>query len=95
MSTTPTFPNEVQAYAAGIVEGYLTRDLIDLTWQNQVKGYCEKPYNKFCTDLRNFLQENINWVKAQIDQERSDLDYWGMVSSVYCLIRISQSPVII
>lgn len=74
------FPNEVQAYAAGIVEGYLTRELIDLTWQNTVKGYCEKPYNKFCTDLRDFLQKNMDWVSAQKDREE---DYWGMVCLVH------------
>lgn len=76
VSTIQKFPNEVQAYAAGIVEGYLTRELIDLTWQNTVKGYCEKPYSQFCTDLRYFLQTNMDWISAQKDR---DEDYWRMV----------------
>lgn len=30
--------DEKQAYAAGFLEGYLTRDLVWMHWQNMLKG---------------------------------------------------------
>ncbi|XP_062613550.1 citron Rho-interacting kinase-like, partial [Saccostrea cucullata] len=78
VSTVQTFPNEIQAFAAGIVEGYLTSSLIDMTWYNTVKGYCEKPYSKYCEKLRNYLQQNMEWVKGQTGRKQ---DYWNMVKA--------------
>lgn len=38
LHTSAECPDEKQAYAAGYLEGYLTRDLIWYHWQNMLRG---------------------------------------------------------
>lgn len=37
VESKPSWPDEMQAYAAGIAEGYLTKDLIYNHWRNTIE----------------------------------------------------------
>lgn len=39
LHTSRDSTDEKQAYSAGFLEGFLTRDLIWMHWQNVLKGY--------------------------------------------------------
>ena len=43
--TSGAFSNEIQAYSAGWVEGYVTKDLIDMAWINNGAGTAVSTYN--------------------------------------------------
>ena len=70
----------MQAYSAGFLEGHVTRDLIDMHWQNTYKGYCKMPLSKFCQELQKYMDENVAWMQQQIDKKSSHEPYWHHVS---------------
>jgi len=69
--------DDVQAYAAGVAEGLLTRDLIHSHWINTVAGYCEGS-GSYCNRLYSFISDNLQWMKKQIEAYPDD-PYWHQV----------------
>ncbi|XP_067680247.1 putative phospholipase B-like 2 isoform X2 [Haliotis asinina] len=80
------YNDSMLAYAAGLVEGYLTRDLITMHWQNTRAGYCDEPYSAYCRRLRNFLETNLNWIRTSIKNNPDD-PYWHQVEMFYTQLR--------
>ncbi|KAJ8723614.1 hypothetical protein PYW07_007594 [Mythimna separata] len=81
LHTSADFSDEKQAYAAGYLEGYLTRDLIWYHWQNMLKGYC---YNKtdVCGLIEEFVDKNEAYMSEMV-QSRPDDPYWYQVKLYY------------
>ncbi|XP_064612356.1 putative phospholipase B-like 2 [Liolophura sinensis] len=77
--TEESFDDHIQAYAAGLAEGFLTSDLITLNWENTVKGYCQTPLSPYCTRLQTFLQTNLKWMYSQIEQLADNNPLWHQV----------------
>ncbi|XP_038207015.1 putative phospholipase B-like 2 [Zerene cesonia] len=77
LHTTPDSSDEKQAYAAGFLEGYLTRDLIWMHWQNMLKGYC---YNKtdVCGLIEDYVDKNEEYLADMINSYPDD-PYWYQV----------------
>ena len=70
-----------QAFAAGVLEGHLTHDLISLQLINTVGDFCEKESTS-CRQLEEFLVDNFKWAHKQLQSKRFD-PYWHHVSLVY------------
>ena len=81
------FNDSMKAYAAGLAEGYITRDLIYLHWENTQTGSCEEPYSPYCQRLRHFLQKNLNWMKTSIKNNPGD-PYWHQVSYIIYIFQL-------
>jgi len=81
IETFPTYPDEVQAYAAGLAEGRATRQLIKWHWLNTVDGYC-KNVQDYCSRLSDYVSKNFQWVKGQIEQNPYD-PYWRQVDFLW------------
>ncbi|GFU53295.1 putative phospholipase B-like 2 [Trichonephila clavipes] len=75
VKSNAVFSDPVQAYAAGLVEGFLTQDLLKKHWINMAADYCvdEKPY---CQRLQKFLQQNLNFMNKNIEIKRNYDVYW-------------------
>ena len=76
--TADIVDDETQAYAAGLAEGKITRDLIKMHWYNTMDGYCAEPLSAYCKRLKDYLRTNFNWVSAQIRANPNDT-YWHQV----------------
>ncbi|KAI8424712.1 hypothetical protein MSG28_006666 [Choristoneura fumiferana] len=84
-----------QAFAAGFLEGYLTRDLVWMHWQNMLKGYDDhfKPSldlycaNKtdICKAIESFVDKNEDYIAAMV-QSNYDDPYWYQVKLYYIQI---------
>lgn len=76
--------DEKQAYAAGFLEGYLTRDLIWMHWQNMLKGYC---YNKteVCGLIEDFVDKNEDYIASMVTDNPTD-PYWYQMKLYYIQI---------
>ncbi|XP_046365677.2 putative phospholipase B-like 2 [Haliotis rufescens] len=83
---TKKYNDSMLAYAAGLVEGYVTRDLIKMHWENTMAGYCDKPYSAYCQRLRDFLETNLNWIRTSIKNNTDDT-YWHQVEMFYTQLR--------
>ncbi|XP_076344421.1 phospholipase B domain containing lamina ancestor isoform X2 [Tachypleus tridentatus] len=81
ISTNGTWKDSVQVYAAGLLEGYLTRTLIKNHWRNTVADYCDGEM-EYCQQLRQFLQTNINYMNDNIALYRNTWSYWHQVALV-------------
>ncbi|KAL8560033.1 hypothetical protein ACOMHN_041503 [Nucella lapillus] len=83
IKTSDAFPDTVQAYAAGVAEGQLTRNVTMMHWINTLAGYCPLPYSKFCSKLNGFLTQNLKWMKEKIQEDKKRVDvqlpYWHQV----------------
>ncbi|GFU53299.1 putative phospholipase B-like 2 [Trichonephila clavipes] len=75
------FPDPVQAYAAGLVEGFLTADLLKKHWSNTVADYCkgEEPY---CQRLQDFLEQNLDFINKNVEFKRKYDVYWHHVALI-------------
>ncbi|XP_071092880.1 putative phospholipase B-like 2 [Haliotis cracherodii] len=80
------YNDSMLAYAAGLVEGYVTRDLITMHWENTMAGYCDEPYSAYCRRLRDFLESNLNWIRTSIKNNPDD-PYWHQVEMFYTQLR--------
>ncbi|XP_074636174.1 putative phospholipase B-like 2 [Acropora palmata] len=78
--TNSSFPDNVQASAAGMIEGSLTGELMHKAYQNTLAGYCESDID-FCKKLGKFLGENLKWISAQIANNPEDR-YWYQVDLI-------------
>ncbi|XP_068679671.1 putative phospholipase B-like 2 [Montipora foliosa] len=78
--TNASFPDKLQAMAAGLVEGSLTGELMYKNYQNTLAGYCENDID-FCMKLGRFLGENLKWLSSQIADNPGD-KYWYQVELI-------------
>ncbi|XP_059047570.1 putative phospholipase B-like 2 [Achroia grisella] len=81
LHTSEDSSDEKQAYAAGYLEGFLTRDLIWMHWQNMLKGYC---YNKtdVCSLIEDFVDKNEAYISSMIQKNPKD-PYWYQMKLYY------------
>eukprot|EP00095_Tigriopus_kingsejongensis_P006305 maker-scaffold61_size441589-snap-gene-0.13 protein:Tk06305 transcript:maker-scaffold61_size441589-snap-gene-0.13-mRNA-1 annotation:"hypothetical protein DAPPUDRAFT_213420" len=82
VETDPKFPDKIQAFGAGYLEGYLSAEQIYQYWWNTVQGYCEGK-EEMCTKVTEYLNNNTAWIRGQIADKRSDDPYWHQVGLVY------------
>ncbi|CAG4956200.1 unnamed protein product [Colias eurytheme] len=87
VETNSSYPDEVQAYAAGIVEGALTWYLIHTHLENTIRAQCEdRPIEKQCDKLRDALDKSANiWKTYAADRSATD-PFWHHVSLHYTQI---------
>lgn len=81
ISTNEKFPDEYQAYAAGFLEGYLTKDLIRMHFDNQWANYCDNE-TAYCKKLDKFFNDNVRHMNEQAAQYRSADPYWHQVDLI-------------
>ncbi|XP_069702863.1 putative phospholipase B-like lamina ancestor isoform X1 [Periplaneta americana] len=82
VETRSEYPDWVQAYSAGLLEGSLTWQLIYWHWQNTVENVCQDR-QEFCQHVYSFIEENSELVKG-IAERRGDRDpFWHQVQLFY------------
>lgn len=84
IKTDPKFPDKIQAYAAGFIEGHVTSELLYLYWKNTVDGYCDGK-EELCKKIAKFVNQNTAWIHKKISQQRKvgTNPYWHHVGLVY------------
>ncbi|XP_012216141.2 putative phospholipase B-like lamina ancestor [Linepithema humile] len=82
IETSSKYPDAVQAYAAGLLEGSLTWQLIHHHWHNTVNVVCKKWAND-CQKLMRFLRENTAIVREHAELLAATDPFWHMVRLFY------------
>ncbi|XP_014472865.1 PREDICTED: putative phospholipase B-like lamina ancestor [Dinoponera quadriceps] len=82
IETSSKYPDTVQAYAAGLLEGSLTWQLIHHHWYNTVNVICEKQADK-CQKLMRFLRGNTAIVRERAELLGATDPFWHMVRLFY------------
>ncbi|XP_014244250.1 putative phospholipase B-like lamina ancestor [Cimex lectularius] len=82
IQTTPSYPDWVQAYAAGLLEGSLCWRMIYWHWQNTVANTC-KNREEFCDKIRRKVLENAEKMKAEAKIKDATDAYWHQVNMFY------------
>lgn len=62
--TNPHFPDSIQAYYAGLMEGVITRKLIRDHYHNTIGDYCQEK-STYCDRLKTFLEENVSYMNEK------------------------------
>ncbi|XP_050577965.1 putative phospholipase B-like lamina ancestor [Bombus affinis] len=82
IETSSKYPDTVQAYAAGLLEGSLTWQLIHHHWFNTIKPKCEaKPVE--CRKLMRYLRDNTAVIREHAELTESTDPFWHMVRLFY------------
>ncbi|EEC11986.1 secreted protein, putative, partial [Ixodes scapularis] len=76
--TNEFYLDDQQAFAAGLVEGRLTRTLIQEQFTNEFNKYCEED-PQFCAELFKYLHANIESMVANVAEYSSTDPYWHQV----------------
>lgn len=80
--TNGNYPDQVQVRAAGFLEGFLTHELIYMSFINTLSDYCEgRP--AYCDKIRDYLSTNTKWVMKMYKKLRSTSSYWHQVGLFY------------
>ncbi|CAD6188713.1 unnamed protein product [Caenorhabditis auriculariae] len=82
VETRGGYEPELQAYAAGYLEGVLSHTVLGYHLENAMNDYC-KNFTQYCSRLEGFLTENQNWIKSELEKHPSDDIYWGAVNRTY------------
>ncbi|CAG5125464.1 unnamed protein product [Candidula unifasciata] len=71
------YSDSQQIYAAGFVEGHITRSLMSMHWTNTLAGFCSEPVSWQCKQLQAYLENNFKWMQQQItDNVPGGSPYW-------------------
>ncbi|XP_071946459.1 putative phospholipase B-like 2 [Antedon mediterranea] len=71
VNTNPDYDDNVQAYAAGLVEGYITAGPIYMHWVNTMSSYCLEKTD-YCNRLQTFINTNMEWLSDKIKNNPDD-----------------------
>ncbi|XP_050451594.1 putative phospholipase B-like lamina ancestor [Cataglyphis hispanica] len=82
IETSSKYSDIVQAYAAGLLEGSLTWQLIYHHWQNTFNTICEKRAIE-CWKLMKFFRENAAEVRKRAELLAATNSFWHMVRLFY------------
>ncbi|KAM4616130.1 putative phospholipase B-like 2 [Polymixia lowei] len=80
VTTSGTYNDSIQAYAAGAVEAAVTSQLIYKHWMNTLMGYCG-PFtfeSGYCQRLKGYITTNLHWIMGQIEKQPNS-PYWHQV----------------
>ena len=65
LQTRHTFSDVVQAFAAGYLEGWVTREIRHLQYRNTIVGRCDGK-QELCDKITQWVKDNTNWVRKQL-----------------------------
>lgn len=79
------FPDKIQAFAAGMLEGALSWHNIYLHWSNTVHAECSRDdeSEEFCDWLRKVITTNVETVKKMADMKSDHDHYWYQIGLFY------------
>ncbi|XP_075977615.1 phospholipase B domain containing lamina ancestor [Anticarsia gemmatalis] len=87
VETDPSYSDENQAYAAGIVEGALTWSLIHKHLENTIRAKCNSPsVGEQCDKFRDALDESVKTWKTHAEKHAEDDPFWHQVFLYYTQI---------
>uniref|UniRef100_A0A1I8A841 Phospholipase B-like n=2 Tax=Steinernema glaseri TaxID=37863 RepID=A0A1I8A841_9BILA len=82
IETKSEFDPNLQAYAAGLLEGNLTHTVIDFFTANLINDYCTG-FKGYCSRLHEYLNANLQWIKKQLETQSPDDPYWQAVNRTF------------
>jgi len=86
IETYEQFPDEIQAHAAGYLEGYVTSDLLHMHWTNTVVGRCDGK-KKLCDKIDAWVHANHRWVMRKVKHHKKTSPYWHQVGLFYAQMK--------
>ncbi|XP_025421443.1 putative phospholipase B-like 2 isoform X2 [Sipha flava] len=72
----------MQAYAAGLLEGWITADLINSYWYNVFQTFCVGR-SDLCVKLNEYMHSNREWIISQVMLKNGSDAYWYQVGLMY------------
>lgn len=82
VETFPGYEPDIQAYAAGLAEGILTRQQIYYHYRNTVEDLC-KGYKNYCKRLYDYLAKNLQWISETVKEKPETDLYWRHVNLTF------------
>ncbi|CAJ0578529.1 unnamed protein product, partial [Mesorhabditis spiculigera] len=82
IETFPGYEYDVQAYAAGVAEGYLTKLQIYYHYRNTIEDLCTG-YKNYCKTLYNYLTEHLDWIRKEVIAQPASDPYWRHVNLTF------------
>ncbi|XP_059091738.1 putative phospholipase B-like 2 [Tigriopus californicus] len=82
VETDASFPDEIQAHAAGYLEGQLTSKLIYWHWINNMRTYCQDK-EELCQRIVKHVHANTLWIQSMVEKKRKARAYWHQVGLSY------------
>ncbi|CAL4098399.1 unnamed protein product, partial [Meganyctiphanes norvegica] len=82
VETNPNYPDTIQSYAAGFVEGASSSEIIYLSYRNTAEGFCKWKGKEFCDRLNDFLLKNNNWMKSMLAIKNRTCPVWHNVELI-------------
>lgn len=81
LESQPEYPDSIQAFAAGMLEGALTWHNIHQHWANTIEAECSRDdqSEEFCHWLRRVISTNVETVKKMADMKGKYDHYWYQV----------------
>lgn len=79
--TNEEFSDTLQVKAAGFLEGYLTHELIYMSFLNTLQDYC-KGRDEYCDKLRSHLVANSKWISKMCQKLRNTSPFWHQVCEI-------------
>jgi len=82
VETCDKYPDWVQAFSAGLLEGSLTWQLIYWHWQNTVHDVCEDQM-QFCSHVHSFIEINSENIRQLAEKNGNSDPFWHQVQLFY------------
>ncbi|XP_046987012.1 putative phospholipase B-like lamina ancestor isoform X1 [Schistocerca americana] len=75
-------PDWIQAFAAGLLEGSLTWQMIYWHWINTVQNVCQNRQH-LCEEIHSVLEENERWTREKAAENKATSPFWYQVHLFY------------
>jgi len=80
IETNKAFPDWLQTYTAGYMEGYLSYNYIYSAWNNEKVNLQEKGLHAVPQNVTDFMHNQLLWIYEMILQNKND-PYWNLVNA--------------
>jgi len=79
LASNKVHSDKLQAYGAGYYEGYVTSELLYMSYQNTIVGRCDGK-EELCQTIEKWIDESLVWTRGKIRKHATKSAYWHQIS---------------
>jgi len=81
-NANPVYPDWLQMFTTGFMEGYLTYNYIWQNYENDIEYFKFQNEEIYSSQVSGFITTQLAWISAQILANPTD-DFWGLVNATF------------
>jgi len=84
--TNGLFPDSLQTYSAGFLEGYLAYNYVWAAWKNNEVDFEQSGFTSMPANVSDWIHNQTNWAHQMVRENPNDA-YWNLVNATFAQLK--------